>query len=192
MAVATCLPLPLCKIASERSVRQRDKGEDTGIYHRKPDDHYNSIRNKLGLKNGTLAYHLRVLEKNELVRMRRVGLNKRFYPYQMKVPTEEELKMQLLNPTQQRVRDEIEINPGVTQNKLMKITGLSQQTLSFNLKGLIEKNVIRSTKEEKENRYYLNPYGAAPLEPFKACPHCNKVFKAKERPQFCPYCAKEL
>ena len=44
------------------------RGQIYGYIKTNPGVHYNKIRREIDIKNGTLSYHLRVLEKTELIK----------------------------------------------------------------------------------------------------------------------------
>ena len=63
------------------------RGEIYGYVKTNPGATYNEIMQKLGLKNGTLSYHLHMLEKMEMIKSRLEGIRYRaFYPTGMKFP----------------------------------------------------------------------------------------------------------
>ena len=77
--------LPLySKIRREEVLDQYTRGKIHGYIIANPGEHYNSLKAQLRLKNGTLAYHLRVLEREGYVKSVRDGPFKRFYPQSWK------------------------------------------------------------------------------------------------------------
>jgi DNA-binding transcriptional ArsR family regulator len=73
------------RIQKEDVLDQFVRGQIYGYIRTNPGVHYNQIRRGIDVKNGTLSYHLSVLEKTELVKSRREGLRYRaFYPTGMK------------------------------------------------------------------------------------------------------------
>lgn len=116
-----------------------------------PGSNYTKIKNALNLPNGTLAYHLRFLEKKEKINSKNEGKLKKFYPASMKVPRS---KMDNLNKTQKNILTQIEEKPGMTQSQFAKKLGIDRSNASKNLKGLEEEELIRSVRVKKAKRYY--------------------------------------
>lgn len=116
-----------------------------------PGDHYNSIRHKLGLKNGTLAYHLRTLELQAFIKSRRDRLFKRFYPTDIPIPQTKGIQYSRL---QLAIIDLIKKEPGIMQSDLMKKLNLKQQVASYNLNVLVRNGVIRCERIGRVAKYY--------------------------------------
>jgi predicted transcriptional regulator len=121
----------------------------------KPGQHYNAIRDHLGLKNGTLAYHLKTLEMQNFIKYRRVGLFKCFYPVDYKVSKGDE-KVRL-SKLQVRILSAVTNTPGITQTDLIEKLGESQQLVSYNIKTMERNGVIRSESEGRTVHYYKVP-----------------------------------
>jgi DNA-binding transcriptional ArsR family regulator len=68
------------RIKKDRVLDNFTRGMIYGFIMSNPGVHYNFIKQKLGLNNGSIVYHLTVLERQELIKSERVGLYKRFYP----------------------------------------------------------------------------------------------------------------
>lgn len=117
-----------------------------------PGSHYNRIKQKLSLKNGTLAYHLRTLEMQKFVKSARLGMMKRFYPIDLAIPQERGVQLSLL---QMKIAKVIEKNPGITQIQLVGKMKLKQQVVSYNLKAMERNGVIRGEKVSRHVEYYL-------------------------------------
>ena len=107
-----------------------DKFTRGQIYHHikyNPGETYNSIKKDLGLSNGGLTYHLRVLERAGLIHSKRNGTFRHFYPKEMPLPDE----VFRLSPIQKAVIEMIKEQPGITQVKLTEETGLTAADLTF-------------------------------------------------------------
>lgn len=117
-----------------------------------PGSHYNLIKHKLSLKNGTLAYHIRTLEMQKFVKSARLGMMKLFYPIDLPIPQEKGIQLSAL---QLRIVKLIEKEPGITQVELVKKLKLKQQVISYNLKVMERNGVIRGEKVSRNVEYYL-------------------------------------
>jgi DNA-binding MarR family transcriptional regulator len=118
-----------------------------------PGDHYNSIKQELGLNNGSLAYHLRTLEKEEFIKSRRDGIYKRFYPTGMAIP--EKPKMQP-SPMEEEIIEMVEKNPGIIQKEIAKALKLSQQLVSYHVNLMIDSGLLSAERHGKTFRYFQN------------------------------------
>lgn len=143
-----------------------------------PGCHYSEIKKVLGIKNGTLIYHLSVLEKNGFIHGVNDGLLKRFYPVGVKTNTAT------------RILNQIKEFPGITQKEIVKKTRLKQQTVSYNLKLMEREGKIRAEKEKREKHYYF--VSLDKKDAFKNCPFCGIDFELEKTPNFCPYCKEKL
>jgi outer membrane protein assembly factor BamB/predicted transcriptional regulator len=97
------------------------RGRIMGYLQANPGEHYNSIREELGIQNGVLAYHLKVLEREGYIRSRRDRILKRFYPSGTKVPEPISVEEQIIGA--------IRRNPGITQIEIAEKTGLAPSTI---------------------------------------------------------------
>ena len=105
------------RIKKEKALDHFVRGQVYEYIKMKPGQHYNAIRDHLGLKNGTLAYHLKTLEMQNFIKYRRVGLFKCFYPVDYKVLRGDE-KVRL-SRLQIRIIDAVKNSPGISQTDLI-------------------------------------------------------------------------
>jgi predicted transcriptional regulator len=131
-----------------------DQGTRSIIYRyilTHPGDHYNSIKFMLQLNNGVLAYHLKTLERENYIKSMRDGIYKRFYPVETKVPRVNGFG---LDSIQGKIISELFQNPGSTQKELSNAIKISQQTVSYHLKMLMETGHVRAHRQGKTYRYF--------------------------------------
>jgi predicted transcriptional regulator len=120
-----------------------------------PGVHYNQIRRGMGIKNGTLSYHLSVLEKTELIKSRREGLKYRaFYPTGMKFPKKERFR---LTELQIKIINVIKNYEGITQKDIAKQLGQKPQTINYNIKVLEQAELIQVVKRGRKTCIYPLP-----------------------------------
>ena len=139
------------KLKKEDVLEHYDRGRVYQYIELNPGEHYNSIKKALNLNNGTLTYHLYVLEKAEKIKSQKDGMYKRFYPQDVKIP---ENNGGELTEVQNRIANSITDLPGVSQKELSSILGLRQSTLSYQLKNLETKGLLTTTKKGKKTFYY--------------------------------------
>lgn len=149
LLVLFTLLLPLySRIQKEDVLDQFVRGQIYGFIKTNPGVHYNQILRKVGVKNGTLSYHLGVLEKTELIQSRREGLKYRvFYPTGMNFPKAERFR---LTDLQIRILDSIKSQPGLTQKEIARQLGQKPQTINYNIKVLDQAGLVSVLKEGRK------------------------------------------
>lgn len=140
------------RIQKEDVLDQFVRGQIYGYIKTNPGVHYNQILREIGVKNGTLSYHLGVLEKTQLIKSRREGLKYRaFYPTDMMFPKEERFR---LTELQVRIIKEVAEHPGSTQKEISKHLSQKPQTVNYNVKVLEQAGIIRIQRRGRKTRCY--------------------------------------
>jgi predicted transcriptional regulator len=144
------------RIQKEDVLDQFVRGQIFGYIKTNPGVHYNQIRRGIDVKNGTLSYHLSVLEKTELIKSRREGVRYRaFYPTNMRFPKEQRFR---LTEFQIKIIDVIKENAGINQKQIAKKLGKKPQTINYNIKVLEQADLINVVKKgRKTTCYYREP-----------------------------------
>ncbi|MFA5102547.1 MAG: winged helix-turn-helix transcriptional regulator [Candidatus Thermoplasmatota archaeon] len=128
------------RISKEDVLDQFVRGQIYGYIKTNPGVHYNQILREVGVKNGTLSYHLGVLEKTELIQSRREGLKYRvFYPTGMSFPKSERFRLTAL---QIQILNALKRQPGITQKELAILLDQKPQTINYNMKVLDQANLV--------------------------------------------------
>jgi uncharacterized repeat protein (TIGR01451 family) len=143
--------LPLyTRLRHEHVLDHETRGMIRGYIVANPGDHYNSIKEALELPNGTLAYHIQVLQKESLVRSVKDGKFRRFYPFEMRVPMGGQ-------PTkiQKVILDVIRTNPGVTPRDLAGLLRITSSTVSYHLEKLDDLGLVERRREGIAKRLYI-------------------------------------
>ena len=131
------------KIKREEILDNYLRGRISGYIVANPGDHYTSIRDALKLSNGTLAFHIRKLESEGVIKSRIEGTFKRFYPGGMRVP---EPNGGSLTQVQKMVFDKILETPGISQKDIAGILNISTKTVGYHIEALLRKGVIRKQR----------------------------------------------
>lgn len=150
-ALVFTLFLPMyTRLRHEKVLDHETRGMIRGYIVANPGDHYNSIKEALELPNGTLAYHIQVLQKEMIVRSVKDGKFRRFYPAEMRIPEGGE-------PTkiQRVILDLIRTNPGITPRDAAGLLGLTASTVSYHLEKLVEHERIEYRREGITKRLYV-------------------------------------
>jgi len=120
-----------------------------------PGCHLRKIGKDLDLAMGHTQYHLKTLEKADLIKSRRIGVFRRYYT----VSIYGERLESLLAILRQEVPRDIIIflieNPGTTQADIAKHKGFSAPTINWHMSRLIEEGLVRSRKQGKFVNYYV-------------------------------------
>ncbi|MCK4365251.1 MAG: helix-turn-helix domain-containing protein [Thermoplasmatales archaeon] len=149
------LLMPLyTRIQKEDVLDQFVRGQIYGYIRTNPGVHYNQIRRGIDIKNGTLSYHLRVLEKTELIKSRREGVRYRaFYPSGIRFPKEERYR---LTELQTEILEVIKKHDGIKQKEIAKILHKKPQVINYNVKVLRQADLINVRKIGRKTLCYYN------------------------------------
>ncbi|MEW5759200.1 MAG: winged helix-turn-helix transcriptional regulator [Candidatus Thermoplasmatota archaeon] len=151
LLVITFVPL-YTKIKKEKILDHFLRGEIYGYIKANPGEHYSSIRRALGLTNGTLAYHIRTLEREKFIKSQSDGWLKRFYPFEMKIPQDIEIK---LNKAQEIIVNIIRQRPGITQKEIAEQIGLSTATVNYHINALVLSRFVKLKRKGRETHCYI-------------------------------------
>ncbi len=150
------------RIQKEDVLDQFVRGQIYGFIKTNPGVHYNQILRKVGVKNGTLSYHLGVLEKTELIQSRREGLKYRvFYPTGMNFPKSERFRLTAL---QIQIIDLLKDKPGMTQKELARLLDQKPQTINYNMKVLDQAKLVSVVKKGRQTTCFAVEQSATPGE----------------------------
>ena len=123
-----------------------------------PGMHYRAIRENLGLSNGSLAYHLRVLEKEDYIQSSSDGLCKRFYPRGMKITAGEQH-----NNIQELILDKIYERPFITQKELAAEIGIDISTVNYHVNLMAGAGIIKAEKFGRIKHYVVEAEIVEPI-----------------------------
>ncbi|MCK4442969.1 MAG: winged helix-turn-helix transcriptional regulator, partial [Thermoplasmata archaeon] len=126
------------------------RGMIIGYVKEHPGEHFNSLKSKLDFRNGTLAHHLHILERERVIKSIRYGKYRRFFPVGMMVskkayPTE--LEREILDVVKER--------PGINQKTIAKKVGKSKSTVNYHIDKLRKSNKIRTEKNGLSLKHYV-------------------------------------
>jgi predicted transcriptional regulator len=130
------------------------RGEIYGYIKANPGVHYNQIIQDLEIKNGSLSYHLHIMEKSNIIKSRIEGYRYRaFYPTDMKFP---DIERNRLTELQLNIMDIIRKNKGINQKEISKRLNEKHQTISYNIKILYQAGLIDVNKKGRKTSCYIN------------------------------------
>jgi DNA-binding MarR family transcriptional regulator len=148
------LLIPLyTRIQKEDVLDQFVRGEVYGFIKTKPGVHYNQIIRELNVKNGTLSYHLHMLEKTGMIKSRKEGLRYRaFYPTGVKFPKEERYR---LTELQMNIIKTVKENEGISQKEIASMLNEKHQTINYNIKVLQQAGFIQLRKQGRKTSCFI-------------------------------------
>ena len=138
------------RIKKEEVLDHFVRGQIYGYIVSNPGEHYNSIREKLKVTNGTLSYHLRTLEVQGFIKSRKESIYRRFYPVEMRFPRDKGVK---LSDLQIAILELTRMRPAPTQKEIADDLEISQQVASYNLRMLAMKGYVRVKKDGRKRIY---------------------------------------
>ena len=140
------------KIRRERVLDHFIRGQIYGYILANPGEHYNAIKLALGLTNGSLAHHLKTLEREEFVKSRKFGLYRRFYPKHMRIPEEGDFSM---NNIRKNIVDVIGENPGISQKEIATAINITAPTVNYHIGILASAKMIRVVREGRRTNCFV-------------------------------------
>lgn len=116
-----------------------------------PGIHFRELFRKLEISMGSLEYHLNILEKHELIYLKKEGGFTRYFVKGKLGAEDKELASLLQNDRSRKMLFILVLNPGLTHKGLTEKLGWPKSTTSFYLKKLLNKNIVeeRSIKSRK-------------------------------------------
>jgi predicted transcriptional regulator len=144
--------LPLyTKLRKDKILDQRTRGLIQGYILANPGCNYTLLRDNLALADGTLTYHLQVLEREGFVYSIREGLFRCFYPTGLPPPRRGKLH---LSDTQADIVRICKRIPGITVGEIATAMSRRPNVISYHLKLLREGGLITLEEDGRHVRVY--------------------------------------
>lgn len=118
-----------------------------------PGAHLRKIQRDLEMPLGTLEYHLRQLEKYEMVVTRDDGRFKAYFPTEGMDRRDRDFLYYLRQEMPRKLALEIADQPGIGFQELKEKVPVSGSTVSFHLKKLIEAGIVADEKVGRKKIY---------------------------------------
>lgn len=125
--------------------------DNEGVYLRQ-------IYKEIGLAMGNIQYHLKILEKEGLIKHRIIGNRKHYYTMAI---SDERNEIILALVRQKVIRDILVYlieYPGSYQKNLAKYMNLSAPTIKWHINRLIESHVIINIRKGMNIKYYIKDF----------------------------------
>ncbi len=137
------------RLTKETALEHKRRATLFDMVRETPGITFSGLRKRSELGSGTLLHHLRVLEKQGLVRCVRDGLRSRFYVHGAAIDGGP-----YLNQVQRSLVKAIRRYPGSTQKQLSSILGLPRQSLHYHSKRMEAIGKIRIRRDGRSRRHY--------------------------------------
>ncbi len=109
---------------------------------------FSELMRDLNMKNGVLAYHLTLLEKNKLVKSARDGKFRRFFLYEDAMPSYTSLECKIVETVTQ--------NPRISHDQLAKSIHVSRIKLNKKIEELVHEGVLIPKYGNSSVHYFTN------------------------------------
>ncbi len=126
------------------------RGQIYGYLVVNPGENYTTIKRNLDLKNGTLTYHLDVLEREGFIKSQLKGTKRHYYPKGVKMPDNGTGFPAIKEDIVRRVEE----TPGISISDLASLLGVSRQLTNYHLKGLVQDGYVQVERRGIRTRCY--------------------------------------
>lgn len=117
-----------------------------------PGSHMREIRRRLDMTLGNLEYHLRYLERHDMITVREGGYNRYYVKHDVGV--EDQKLLGLLRQTiPRRILIFLLLNPGSSHQDIHADFDVSASTLSYHIGKLIDAGVVEKERKGRYNVY---------------------------------------
>jgi len=115
-----------------------------------PGRHFRELTRRLDVNRNTLSHHINKLEKAGLLTSHYDGYYKRYYPLNS------ESEYEVFTPVQERIIGVLRENPGITYKGQIEKTDKTISTLSYHMRSLVDKGVVKKVRRNKKLYLYLS------------------------------------
>ena len=124
-----------------------------------PGSYFYEIVCALDSPQGTLSWHLRMLEKDGLIKSAKFGGKRLFYPKMLRSESAEKAFAILKNNTAAKVFDHIMNNPGCYQTEIAEKLGIHHDTVRHHITRLAEASLIEIIRDGRTVKYFPGELG---------------------------------
>ena len=113
---------------------------------------------------GTLTWHLRILEREGLVKTIKFAGKRLYYPKMLRSQEAEMAYLTMRSETARRVFAYIVNNPGCYQEQMAETLGVHHDTVRWHISRMEEVGLVRVEREGRKKRHFLAHLGQALLD----------------------------
>ena len=121
-----------------------------------PGYNYQDLLKDTGFPNGILSHHLKSLEKNGLVRVKRKKRMTWFFSPNSN-PVEDELRIHLRKETCRKILIYLLEHKEITHKRLIRILEKSPSTVTYTMRNLLESKLIYKTSNFRKSYSLIDP-----------------------------------
>ena len=115
------------------------------------------ITDQQNMKNGTVKYHVQMLQLEGKIILKRMGKFTRIFKNVQGNETEKVIVPYLRNDTSRNLLQAIMANPGVTNQMLADQFLLDKSSVHWHMERFLKDDIVRFEQEGKYKHYYLSP-----------------------------------
>ncbi len=140
------------KIKREKVMDHFVRGRIYEFICQNPGVNYSTIKAQFKLTNGTVTYHLSMLERQEFIRSKQDGIYKRYFSINWGPSASEIEPMSLQLIIAKCIRE----NPGLTQKEIAKKVHSSKQLVSYHIRRMKKEGQLDTRRDGRTVRVYAN------------------------------------
>jgi predicted transcriptional regulator len=140
------------KIKREKVMDHFVRGRIYEYVCQNPGVNYSAIKNQFKLTNGTVTYHLSMLERQEFIRAKQDGIYKRYFANNGGPSASEVEPMSLQLTIAKAIRE----HPGMTQKEIAKHLGSSKQLVSYHIRRMKKDGQLETSRDGRSVRVFPN------------------------------------
>ena len=140
------------KIKREKVMDHFVRGRIYEFVCQNPGVNYSAIKQQFKLTNGTVTYHLSMLERQEFIRAKQDGIYKRYFSNNGAPAASDVEPMSLQLIIAKAIREQ----PGMTQKEIAKKLGSSKQLVSYHIRRMKKDGELETHRDGRSVRVFPN------------------------------------
>jgi predicted transcriptional regulator len=140
------------KIKREKVMDHFVRGRIYEFVCQNPGVNYSAIKVQFKLTNGTVTYHLSMLERQEFIRAKQDGIYKRYFANNGGPSASDVEPMSLQLTIAKTIRE----HPGMTQKQIAKHLGSSKQLVSYHIRRMKKDGQLETSRDGRSVRVFPN------------------------------------
>ena len=154
LAILVCISAVLVVVIYVRIKREQvltniNRNNIVDIIKKQPGIHFRDLMRSVGIREGVLAYHLNVLERDGFVKSMQMGQYRCFYSADKK--SEYKMKLSLM---QQNILKLVSSEPGLTQSTISQKLNKNRMLVSYHARILEDAGLLSKESAGRSSLYY--------------------------------------
>ncbi|HYA71358.1 MAG TPA: winged helix-turn-helix transcriptional regulator [Thermoplasmata archaeon] len=155
VAAGAAAAVSYTRLTRDTVLRQKLRSLIYEYIQSEPGASFSSVRDALGLQNGTTSYHLSVLEREGFIQSVVRGRRRYFFPVTGAVTTREPP----LSRIQSSILKAVELVPGIGLRELSRKIGHEPSSVAYSTRVLTREGLLRTDRAGFRLRFYLGSVG---------------------------------